>query len=105
MAERPDNPYIPNTAEDQAIMRARLDLDDIERRFDELPAEHRQPDIDVPPPLAEADLVRLMEMRAVENADGNRPSFLGAGAYRRWVPTVTGHLLSRSEFVTSYTPY
>jgi glycine dehydrogenase subunit 1 len=99
------NPYIANTDADRAAMLAHLGLDDLERLFDELPAGKRNSTIDVPPPLAEADLVRLLETRAWENDAARGPSFLGAGAYRRFVPAVTGHLTSRSEFVTAYTPY
>ena len=98
------NPYIPNTDADRAIMLARLGLDSIDRLFEELPAAHRDPAIDVPAALAEADLVRLLQDRAAENVTG-RPMFLGAGAYRRSVPAITAHLVSRSEFATSYTPY
>ena len=98
------NPYIPNTDADRAIMLGRLGLDSVDRLFDELPAEVRDPAIDVPIALAEADLVRMLQDRAAENVT-DRPSFLGAGAYRRAIPAITAHLASRSEFATSYTPY
>ncbi|MDA1004736.1 MAG: glycine dehydrogenase, partial [Chloroflexi bacterium] len=98
-------PYIPNTDADRAAMLARLELTDLDTLFDELPVAHRDPAIALPDALAEADLIRLLQDRAAENGSGGRPSFLGAGAYRRAIPAVTGQLTSRSEFVTSYTPY
>ena len=98
------NPYIPNTDADRAIILERLDIDSVDRLFDELPAEHRDPAINLPVALAEADLIRLLQDRAGENVT-DRPSFLGAGAYRRAIPAITAHLAGRSEFATSYTPY
>ena len=99
-------PYIPNTDADRRRMLALLGLDRVDDLFAQLPHEYRDPPIDLPPALAEAEVVRLLHDRAAENGDGSaRPSFLGAGAYRRSIPAVTAHLASRSEFVTSYTPY
>ncbi len=99
-------PYIPNTDADRALMLARLGLGGLDELFAQLPERYRDPDIELPPALAEAELIRLLRGHAAANADGGqRPSFLGAGAYRRAVPAVTSHLASRSEFVTSYTPY
>jgi glycine dehydrogenase subunit 1 len=103
-APAPTFPYIPNTDADRAVMLARLGLDSIDQLFEDLPAARRDPVIDVPTALPEAELVRLLQDRAAEN-NADRPSFLGAGAYRRFVPAITAHLVSRSEFATSYTPY
>src|SRR5207247_6617106 len=70
------------------------------------PAAFRNPQLELLPARAQPDLVRLMRMRAAENTDfALRPSFLGAGAYRRSVPALVPYLVSRSEFMTAYTPY
>ena len=99
-------PYIANTAADRAAMLARIGVRDLEDLFAELPARFRDPPLPLDPPLAEADLQQHFRRLAAENADlAQRPSFLGAGAYRRALPAVTAALASRSEFVTAYTPY
>ena len=62
--------------------------------------------LDVPGPLAEMDLVAEMAARAGENLlPDPRAQFLGAGAYRHFAPSVVDHLISRTEFYSSYTPY
>ncbi len=99
------NPYIPNTDADRAAILERLGIASVDALFDELPARWRNPQIDVPEAMAEADVVRLFTARGAENISGSRPSFLGAGVYRRAIPAIVSHLVSRSEFVTSYTPY
>lgn len=99
-------PYIPNTDADRATMLARLGLTSTEVLFDELPDAHRDPAIALPPALSELELVEHLRELAGRNwAGGGRPSFLGAGAYRRFVPAITGSLTARSEFMTAYTPY
>ena len=46
-----------------------------------------------------------MESLAAKNTAANKPSFLGAGVYSHYSPTIVDHLIQRSEFFTSYTPY
>ena len=99
------HPYIPATGADRARMLERVGAPDLDALFADLPAEHRDPVIDLPPALTEPELIALLEERAAANASPLRPDFLGAGAYRRSIPAVAAHLTSRSEFVTAYTPY
>ena len=60
--------------------------------------------LDLPPALSEAEA--LDHFRRLADANATRvSSFLGAGAYDHFIPTVIDTLISRSEFYTSYTPY
>jgi len=57
-------------------------------------------------PMDELRLSRHMKALSERNADaGALPSFLGAGTYNHFIPSVVDHMISRSEFYTAYTPY
>src|SRR5215217_958726 len=74
--------------------------------FDSIPADVllKRP-LDTPAALAESELLELFESMAAGNAAARRPSFLGAGAYSHYAPTIIDSLIQRSEFFTAYTPY
>src|SRR5207248_7128390 len=60
----------------------------------------------IPPALAEGDLIRHLAGLAEENAHTDAyVSFLGAGAYDHYAPSMINHMLLRSEYFTAYTPY
>jgi glycine cleavage system P protein (glycine dehydrogenase) subunit 1 len=61
-------------------------------------------ELDLPPALSEYEALREVDALAKENVSGI-PIFLGAGAYDRIVPSAIGAIISRGEFLTSYTPY
>ena len=86
-------------------MLERVGVADLDSLFADLPGAMLDPAIELPPALTEPELIALLSERAAENAAPSRPSFLGAGAYRRSLPAIAAHLTSRSEFVTAYTPY
>src|SRR5438128_1177086 len=61
--------------------------------------------LNTPAALSEIELLANFESIAEQNTAARRSSFLGAGAYSHYIPTVVDHILSRSEFFTAYTPY
>ena len=61
-------------------------------------------DLDLPPTLSEYEALKGVDELARKNVTG-LPIFLGAGAYDRIVPSAVGSVISRGEFLTSYTPY
>ena len=60
--------------------------------------------LDLPPVLSEYESLKGVDELAKKNVTG-APIFLGVGAYDRIVPTAVGSVISRGEFLTSYTPY
>jgi glycine dehydrogenase subunit 1 len=61
--------------------------------------------LDITEPLSEPEVIAAMEAMAARNTAAMKPSFLGAGVYSHFSPTIVDHLIQRSEFFTSYTPY
>ncbi len=99
--------YIPNTREDQAKMLSVIGVDSIEQLFSDIPDDVKlKRDLELPDSLSEPELVSHMKQAASKNIHaGTHTCFLGAGAYDHFIPSVVGHMISRSEFYTSYTPY
>lgn len=98
--------YIPNTEADRAAMLATIGVKSAAELFEDIPAQLRNPQLKLPEPLSEPEALRLMRQLSQQNADlDTHPSFLGAGAYNHFIPSLVGHVISRSEFYTAYTPY
>jgi glycine dehydrogenase subunit 1 len=99
--------YLPLDASEREAMLARIGVPDIEALFADIPAHKRIGGLlDMPPAKSEMAVERAMTAIANRSiAAGSAPFFLGAGAYRRHIPASVDHLIQRSEFLTSYTPY
>jgi len=98
--------YVPHTDSDVSEMLARIGVSDLQELFTAVPAAVRFPAIDLAAPRSEIDVMQELKALAAQNAAlDSTPSFLGAGAYHHWVPSVVNHVLLRSEFYTAYTPY
>ncbi|MDD1770614.1 MAG: aminomethyl-transferring glycine dehydrogenase subunit GcvPA [Methanomassiliicoccales archaeon] len=87
-------------------MLARLGLESVDRLFDDIPEGARIDGLDLPDGLSEIEVLREVRSMLSDNmtAEGH-PSFLGAGIYNHFVPSSVRTIVSRSEFLTSYTPY
>lgn len=98
--------YAPNTDTDRAAMLRAVGVQSIDDLFVDIPAEHRDPVLDLPPALPETDVIRHLQALGGRNAtSSDLPSFLGAGFYRHFVPALVDQQLLRSEWYTAYTPY
>jgi len=98
--------YIPNSPEERTEMLEAIGLKSAEQLFDSIPHELRlQRPLNTPAALSEIELLDKFERLGQQNAAARRISFLGAGAYSHYIPTIVDHIISRSEFFTAYTPY
>jgi glycine dehydrogenase subunit 1 len=95
--------FIPHTSDDIARMLEVIGVRSVEDLFDEIPADLRAGVLDVPPPLSEMEIGRLMTERAA--IDGRPLNFIGAGAYEHHIPAPVWAIATRGEFYSAYTPY
>ncbi|MBK9775520.1 MAG: aminomethyl-transferring glycine dehydrogenase subunit GcvPA [bacterium] len=100
-------PYVPHADEDIRQMLAVMGLDSIEQLFSHLPANVRLGrDLDLPLGLSEEEVRGWFRCAAAANhGQGELVSYLGGGVYDSVIPAVIDALVSRSEFLTAYTPY
>jgi glycine dehydrogenase subunit 1 len=98
--------YIPHTEAERRTMLAELGIQDLAELFQDVPDDVRFPTLDLPAPLAELDVAgELREITSYNISVSDAPSFLGAGAYHHFIPSVVDTMLRRGEFLTAYTPY
>ena len=98
--------YIPNSPEERTEMLEAIGLESAEQLFESIPPQLRlQRPLNTPAALSEIELLDKFERLGQRNAAARRTSFLGAGAYSHYIPTIVDHIISRSEFFTAYTPY
>ncbi len=98
--------YIPNSPEERQEMLAAVGLASVEELFRSIPKDAQLGRrLEITEPLAEPEVIAAMENLAAKNTGSTKPSFLGAGVYSHFSPTIVDHLIQRSEFFTSYTPY
>lgn len=97
--------YVSNTEEQKKEMLQAIGVSNVLELFKDIPQKLvLRKNLNIPEALSEIEVKWLLESMAGKNKSG-MVSFLGAGAYRHFSPTIVNHLLLRGEFFTSYTPY
>jgi len=100
--------YLPHTPADRKAMLGAIGVGSVDELYVDVPASARRSGLIEGLPLAKGELEveRALARLAGRNLTAaTAPAFLGAGAYRHHVPAAADHLIQRSEFLTSYTPY
>ena len=97
---------LPNRGR-EAEMLQEMGLASMEDLFSDIPANVRfDGELPLPGPQSEEEIISDARRLLGANTDmGSRPSFLGAGLYRNYVPAAVFQLVTRGEFLTAYTPY
>ena len=100
------SPYSPITNEDKAEMLKSIGINSQSELFSDLPQKFINPSLNLPESISEFDLLTEISILADKNkTPGKIPSFLGAGSYRHFIPSVVKQISSRGEYMTAYTPY
>ncbi|MEM0448730.1 MAG: aminomethyl-transferring glycine dehydrogenase subunit GcvPA [Methanomassiliicoccales archaeon] len=87
-------------------MLSELGLTSIDQLFEDIPPEVRINGLHLPAGISEAEVLREIRTMMAMNLDAEgRPCFLGAGIYNHFIPSAVKTIVTRSEFITSYTPY
>jgi len=99
--------YLPLTPDDRTAMLSAIGVASIDDLFIDVPRPARRDGfVDLPRVAGELEVERALSKMATRNvAAGSVPFFCGAGAYKHHVPATVDHVIQRSEFLTSYTPY
>lgn len=98
--------FTPHTPSEREEMLKVIGVSSIDDLFRDVPENFLHPQLNLPPALTEMEAVAELNEIAMTNLPANEmPCFLGAGAYRHYVPAAVDALLQRGEFFTAYTPY
>lgn len=96
--------YCANTPEEIREMLAVIGAGSVEELFSPIPEELRANSFDLPAGMSEFELLGVMRSKAAAGGAEIIP-FIGGGIYDHIIPAAVGHLASRAEFYTAYTPY
>ena len=99
--------YLPLSDDDRREMLAAIGAKSVDDLYADVPKAALLKDpVALPAHQGEMEVERLMKLLASCNIPAGKTAFfLGAGAYRHHIPASVDHLIQRSEFLTTYTPY
>jgi glycine dehydrogenase subunit 1 len=98
--------YLPLSGADRRDMLKVIGAKEIDDLFADVPADALNAPMDLSLHKGEMEVERMLGGIAAKNrAAGAGPFFVGCGAYKHHVPATVDHIIQRSEFLTSYTPY
>jgi glycine dehydrogenase subunit 1 len=96
--------FIPHDTKSINEMLKRIGFSYIDELFQDIPKSLRIQKLNIPSGLSEPDLLRKLQKLSHKNKL-YESSFLGAGCYFHYIPSLVDFIINRSEFYTSYTPY
>jgi glycine dehydrogenase subunit 1 len=83
-----------------------IGVDHVHQLFEDVPADARFPELNLPPPLTELEALRYMSGLSARNVSvKDWPCFIGGGAYNHYSPSAVAHIMGQPQFYTAYTPY
>jgi glycine dehydrogenase subunit 1 len=96
--------FVPHDEKTVSELLNAIGVESIEHLFDDIPKDLRIDDLNIPKGLSEPELLKELTDLSEKNKVYSS-SFLGAGCYYHYIPSLVDFIISRPEFYTSYTPY
>ena len=100
--------YLPLTSQDEKEILEKLGVSSFQELLDAIipkDLQHHEK-LKLPAAVCENEIRKILKKLASKNYSNNDyTSFLGAGVYDHYIPSIVDNLISRSEFLTAYTPY
>ena len=96
--------FVPHDDDTITEMLKVIGVNKIEDLFNDIPKDLIINGLNLPEGLSEPDVLKKLKELGAKNTIYTN-SFLGAGCYFHYIPTLVDFVVSRSEFYTSYTPY
>ncbi len=101
--------FLPLQNDDRSLMMSDIGIKDVEELFLDIPSDIRSKaisSIDLPEGLSELKVANTLKSLSKQNIScDDYNSYLGAGANQHYIPALVNYIISRGEFLTSYTPY
>ncbi len=100
--------YLALTEKDRKEMLESIGVSTIDQLYDAVPAEFllKKPISELPNHQGEIEVESFIKSLSNKNRSASEgPFFLGAGCYKHHIPASVDHIIQRSEYLTSYTPY
>lgn len=96
--------YFPHTREDIDFMLKRIGIKNVEELYSDVPRKFIHDGyLNLPEAMSESEVRAYFEKIAKKNT--SLKMFVGQGAYDHYTPSVINYIISRSEYLTAYTPY
>ena len=101
------HPFLPQTQEQIEAMLKIINISTVEDLYSGIPSDLRfKGNLEIPESLSEQETMKKVRAILSKNKSSDEMiSFLGAGIYSHFIPSVVPSIINRSEFITSYTPY
>jgi glycine dehydrogenase subunit 1 len=96
--------FVPHDEKTVSELLNAIGVESIEHLFDDIPKDLRINELNIPKGLSEPELLKELTDLSKKNKVYSS-SFLGAGCYYHYIPSLVDFIISRPEFYTSYTPY
>ncbi len=96
--------FVPHDEETIKDMLEKIGVENIDSLYVDIPNNLKIKDLNIPEGLTESDLLKKLTELSEKNKIYSS-SFLGAGSYYHYIPSLVDFVISQSQFFTAYTPY